>query len=83
MMTKYCLLYSSCTFLDAPRSLSQLKYCLCEADIDEDLAIISKISGRPLAKKPLTTAVPSPAGNVDIVYDARIDDGRLYYEKKW
>ena len=62
--------------------LSQLKYFLCDADIDEDLAIINKITGRPMTKK-IAPPLLSPSSNPDFIYEARIDDGRLYYEKKW
>ena len=67
--------------LNSP-ALSQLKYCLHEDDINEDLKIINKISGKPLPKK-VPVVVETPTPSADVIYDARIDDGRLYYEKKW
>ena len=74
---------------------AQLNVLLGEDEILEDLRIINKISGKPLGKKPPTTSCLSslyhgastPGGSTvgvaDNIYDARIDDGRLYYEKKW
>ena len=52
----------------------------------EDLRIINKVSGKPLMKKVISHS-PTTAGVADAaadnIYEARIDDGRLYYEKKW
>ena len=64
-------------------NVPQLNYCLSEEEILDDLKIINKISGKPINKKPqVTTLITTPA-NTDILFDARIDDGRLYYDKKW
>ena len=44
----------------------------------DDLRIINKVSGKPINRKQLT-----PVGPVDMVTDVKIDDGRLYYDKRW
>ncbi|KAK2170329.1 hypothetical protein LSH36_3g13039 [Paralvinella palmiformis] len=66
-----------------PLLVSWLNYCLSEDEILDDLKIINKISGKPISKKPqITSLITSPASN-DFPFDARIDDGKLYYDKKW
>ena len=74
---------------------AQLNVLLGEDEILEDLRIINKISGKPMGKKPQQPSAGSTpfagsssgggcsGGGSDNLYDARIDDGRLYYEKKW
>jgi hypothetical protein len=44
----------------------------------DDLRIINKVGGKPLGRKPIPTIGP-----FDIVADVKIDDGRLYYDKRW
>lgn len=62
--------------------LPQLNYYLSEDEIMEDLKIINKVSGKPInTKKPSLPALP--ATNNDNMYEARIDDGRLYFDKRW
>ncbi len=47
----------------------------------DDLKIINKVSGKPLQKKP--QSIPPNMTAAEYLYDARIDDGRLYYDKRW
>ena len=61
--------------------LPQLNYCLDDDDIMEDLRIINKVSGKPLQKKP--QSIPPNMTAAEYLFDARIDDGRLYYDKRW
>ena len=53
----------------------------------EDIRIIQKISGKLVQRKSMPTqpcmAHSSQTPQHQILYDARIDDGRLYYDKKW
>jgi len=62
------------------QSPAQLSYYLHDEEIMEDLRIINKVSGKPLKKAALVTI---QAANHDSVYEARIDDGRLYFDKRW
>jgi Sin3 histone deacetylase corepressor complex component SDS3 len=68
-------------------SPAQLNVLLQDDEIMEDLRILNKISGKPLTKKPaqlmITNAFPSHDSHNEHVCEARIDDGRLVYEKKW
>ena len=59
----------------------QLNYCLDEDDIMDDLRIINKVSGKPLQKKP--QSIPPNMTAAEYLFDARIDDDRLYYDKRW
>ncbi|XP_029639674.1 sin3 histone deacetylase corepressor complex component SDS3 isoform X1 [Octopus sinensis] len=61
-------------------SPAQLNYILDESEILEDLKALNKLSGRPLQKKPV-----SPPNSVDssLPMEAKIEDGRLYYDKRW
>jgi hypothetical protein len=45
----------------------------------EDLRIINKVSGKPVSKK----VTPHPSPLEPIIAEAKIDDGRLYYDKRW
>ncbi|KAI0227575.1 Sin3 histone deacetylase corepressor complex component SDS3 [Lamellibrachia satsuma] len=63
-------------------SPTQLNYFLQEEEILEDLRIINKVSGKPVNRKTVVQSVP-PASCSDNVYEARIDDGRLYFDKRW
>ena len=47
----------------------------------DDLRIINKVSGKPLQKKP--QSIPPNMTAAEYLFDARIDDGRLYYDKRW
>ncbi|XP_013385354.1 sin3 histone deacetylase corepressor complex component SDS3 isoform X2 [Lingula anatina] len=60
-------------------SPNQLNFLLDDSDIMDDLKIISKISGKPLSKKQQMYS----SSNCDTAYEARIDDGKLYYDKRW
>lgn len=71
---------------------AQLNVLLSENEIMEDLRIINKLGGKPLGKKPQQSSISSSifpdssndaGSSADHVCDARIEDGRLYYEKKW
>ncbi|XP_074640667.1 sin3 histone deacetylase corepressor complex component SDS3-like [Tubulanus polymorphus] len=62
-------------------SPAQLNYMLDEDEIMEDIKIIQKISGKPLNKKPTGNASSNPTP--ENAFDARIEDGRLHYDKKW
>jgi len=59
-------------------SPTQINFYLDENEIMDDLRIINKVSGKPLSRKPIT-----PIGPMDIIPDVKIDDGRLYYDKRW
>ncbi|XP_033748298.1 sin3 histone deacetylase corepressor complex component SDS3-like isoform X1 [Pecten maximus] len=59
-------------------SPAQLNFFLSEEDIMDDLRIINKVSGKPISKK--SNLVHSP---LETTVEARIDDGRLYYDKRW
>lgn len=48
-------------------------------EIMEDLKIINKVSGKPIHRKPNQT----PTMHLELPTEARIDDGRLYYDKRW
>jgi len=67
-------------------SPTQLNYYLEDEEILEDLAIINKVSGKMFpARKSLSTQ-PCLTPNTPthpILYDAWIEDGRLYFDKKW
>lgn len=60
-------------------SPAQLNFNLDETEISDDLRILNKVSGKPLAKKPQ----PSPLPIVDITLDVKIDDGKLFCDKRW
>ena len=63
--------------------VAQLNFYLSEEEILEDLQIINKVSGKPMTKKVLPLPTAPITKSDDNVYDARIDDGRLFYEKRW
>ena len=52
---------------------------LSEKEVTEDLEMLHKVSGRPFSK----TNKPSLISMVESSLDVRIDDNRLFYEKKW
>ncbi|XP_048757371.1 sin3 histone deacetylase corepressor complex component SDS3-like isoform X2 [Ostrea edulis] len=58
---------------------AQLNLYLDDVDIMEDLRIINKVSGKPVSKK----VTPHPSPLEPIIAEAKIDDGRLYYDKRW
>ena len=54
---------------------------LDEASINEDLKLINKVSGKPFtSRKPVQTASHDDHISPN---DARIEDGKLYFEKRW
>ncbi|XP_061163641.1 sin3 histone deacetylase corepressor complex component SDS3-like isoform X2 [Saccostrea echinata] len=57
----------------------ELNLYLDEGDILDDLRIINKVSGKPVSKK----VTPHPSPIEAIIAEAKIDDGRLYYDKRW
>lgn len=61
-------------------SPAQLNYFLDESEIIEDLKTLNKMPSRPLQKKPM-----SPTNSMDgnLTMEAKIEDGRLYYDKRW
>lgn len=59
--------------------LPQLNLFLDDDDIMDDLRIINKVSGKPVSKK----VTPHPSPIEPIIAEAKIDDGRLYYDKRW
>lgn len=59
--------------------LLQIDFYLDDQDIIDDLRIINKVSGKPLTKK-ITTSPPSPVENCS---ELKIEDGRLFYDKRW
>ena len=66
-------------YLNAP---AQLNYFLPEEEILEDLRIINKVSSKPVNRKAVTQNLPLTSCT-DNMYEARIDDGRLYFDKRW
>ncbi|XP_064612355.1 sin3 histone deacetylase corepressor complex component SDS3-like isoform X3 [Liolophura sinensis] len=60
-------------------SPTQINFFLDEMEIMEDLKIINKVSGKPIHRKPNQT----PTMHLELPTEARIDDGRLYYDKRW
>lgn len=68
---------------------SQLNYLLEEKDIETDLKIITRGSGKqftPVRKPPLipTSSVPLlPIPQENLLLDTRIEDGKLLYERRW
>ncbi|GFN97001.1 sin3 histone deacetylase corepressor complex component sds3 [Plakobranchus ocellatus] len=46
----------------------------------DDLRVMLKVSGKPVAKKQMS---PSQNPMLDSSSDVRIEDGRLWYDKKW
>lgn len=60
---------------------AQLNYCLDDEEIMEDLKILNKISGKPISRKP--QPVPTPISTQEHRFEARIEDGKLFYEEKW
>ena len=62
--------------------LAQLNYFLPEEEILEDLRIINKVSSKPVNRKAVTQNLPLTSCT-DNMYEARIDDGRLYFDKRW
>ncbi|KAK7087155.1 sin3 histone deacetylase corepressor complex component SDS3-like isoform X2 [Littorina saxatilis] len=61
----------------SPPSINQL---LSEKEVMEDLEMLHKVSGRPLSKKPQSSSL-MPL--IDSSHEVRIDDNRLFYEKRW
>jgi Sin3 histone deacetylase corepressor complex component SDS3 len=61
--------------------LSSLVYVLDEHEVDDDLKVIfkGKITSNP---KLLTSPVPVAKNDGGAVYEARIEDGKLYYENR-
>ncbi|CAI7993023.1 Sin3 histone deacetylase corepressor complex component SDS3 [Geodia barretti] len=61
--------------------LSSLVYVLDEHEVDDDLKVIfkGKITANP---KLLTSPVPVAKNDGGAVYEARIEDGKLYYENR-
>ncbi|XP_064620076.1 sin3 histone deacetylase corepressor complex component SDS3-like [Lineus longissimus] len=62
-------------------SPAQLNYALDEMEILEDLKIINKVGGKPLSRKPTMSHSTGTGG--EMIHEARIDDGRLYFDKRW
>lgn len=54
---------------------------LDDSSINEDLKIINKVGGKSYTQK----KQPPPASTNDepVSCDARIEDGKLYFEKRW
>ena len=64
-----------------PDVLSVLNFALDEEEVNDDLNLLLKVSGKPIPKK-TSTVTTQNVSNHETLYDARIDDGKLYYEKK-
>ncbi|XP_059172000.1 sin3 histone deacetylase corepressor complex component SDS3-like isoform X2 [Physella acuta] len=64
------------------RKPSPAQVCLLLDDdlVNDDIRVLMKVSGKPIAKK-LLVANPSPVP--DSTSDVRIEEGRLWYDKKW
>ncbi|KAK6190953.1 hypothetical protein SNE40_002711 [Patella caerulea] len=56
---------------------AQLNIILSDDDIMHDIQYLNKISGKPIKKSMLSS---SPMDNIN---DVRIEDGKLYYDKRW
>lgn len=74
----YDMMISTIFFLSL-MILPQLNLYLDDEDIMDDLRIINKVSGKPVSKK----VTPHPSPIEPIIAEAKIDDGRLYYDKRW
>lgn len=62
--------------------LSSLVYVLDEHEVDDDLKVIFK--GKVTTNsKLLTSPVPISKNDGGAVYEARIEDGKLFYENRW
>ncbi|XP_041348987.1 sin3 histone deacetylase corepressor complex component SDS3-like isoform X2 [Gigantopelta aegis] len=59
-------------------SPAQVNFVLDENEINDDLRIINKVSGRPFQKK-----VTPPPAMIDCVSDVKMEDGKLFYDKRW
>lgn len=58
-----------------------INHLLDDALINEDLKLINKVSGKPLhTRKP---PQQSSSNEEQCSYDARIEEGKLYFEKRW
>uniref|UniRef100_A0A3P9KKN4 SDS3 homolog, SIN3A corepressor complex component n=1 Tax=Oryzias latipes TaxID=8090 RepID=A0A3P9KKN4_ORYLA len=64
---------------------AQLNYLLTEEQIIEDLRTLNKLKSPKRAVSPSTPEhVPSaPLENLSQRYEARIEEGKLYYDKRW
>ena len=64
-----------------------LKHLLEDKDIDDDLKIINKTlslsSGGHSVKKEVDSSVSLRSATPTFARDARIEDGKLFYEKRW
>ena len=72
-----------------------MSYILEEEAIMDDLKLLNKLSGKPISAsqtlhttyqshKKLNSSLLATAGTSPITnIETRIDDGRLYYDKKW
>ncbi|XP_013082406.1 sin3 histone deacetylase corepressor complex component SDS3-like isoform X2 [Biomphalaria glabrata] len=61
-------------------SPAQVSLLLDDEQISADLRVLLKVSGKPVAKKQVLTT-PGPV--TENTSDVRIEDGRLWYDKKW
>ncbi|RUS87167.1 hypothetical protein EGW08_005099 [Elysia chlorotica] len=61
-------------------SPAQVNLLLDDGHIMDDLRVMLKVSGKPVAKKQM---LPSHTSMVESSSDVRIEDGRLWYDKKW
>uniref|UniRef100_A0A0B7ATU4 Sin3 histone deacetylase corepressor complex component SDS3 n=1 Tax=Arion vulgaris TaxID=1028688 RepID=A0A0B7ATU4_9EUPU len=59
---------------------AQVNLLLEDDQILDDLRVMLKVSGKPVAKKQIIAPQNPPADNSS---DVRIEDGRLWYDKKW
>jgi len=68
-------------------SPNQLNFLLEDEEILEDILILNKVSGKLVPRKNLSSPAISSHNltqqQSSFLFDARIDDGRLYYDKKW
>lgn len=65
-----------------PAPLSSIVYVLDENDVDEDLKVIFK--GKVTTSiKTLSSPVPVANNDGGAIYEARIDEGKLFYENRW
>ncbi|CAL1543336.1 unnamed protein product [Lymnaea stagnalis] len=61
-------------------SPAQVSLLLDDNEISTDIRLLLKVSGKPVAKKQI---IASPSPVPENSSDVRIEDGRLWYDKKW
>lgn len=65
-----------------PTPLSSLVYILDEGEVDDDLKVIFKGKVQTSNKNPPPVPVATSGGG-GMIYEAKIEDGKLFYENRW